>query len=601
MIQMAIAMHGLPKADLLRLAGGAGTSATVGRLCAAERSKHILLLHTVIAEAESRFPEAHAALELADAWEFLSRVQRCAPATVADVLQMPQLGAWAVGCLFRMEHTDADSTALRADLAQVGAFAAVAGLRAGVAFDLPVAPVDGRLVLPGLGPLSTSVRGPCRLLYSGGKLELVTGGTTVPVTPPRPITVAVQHAGLTWEVDIDFSTPSLDCFRHRRLETVDRAEAREWSERIAGAWRILAVHHRSDAESMSVSVRTLVPLEADGRGSTVAATSASAFGAIATTLPSDDLVLAETLVHEFQHLKLCSVLDLLPLVDSVPGGLFYAPWRDDPRPPGALLHGVYAYLGVTGFWRTQRWHLSPGQALRGHAEFVRRRAETLAAAEDLLASGRLTAEGRRFVGEASRRLRAWERDPVPEEARRLGLNASLEHRAVWEVRHVAVSPDTVRRLVGHWTARRRPRPSDWSGAPHRVRPAARSGPRIRERLLTLRYVDPRRFRELLETEGPVGGGGLGLGAADAALLRGDLDAAAAGYREEIRRHPAAPEAWAGLVLAMDGRSDPAAALLRRRVPLVSALYAAIRASGGAADPLELAGWLAGRASDGRTP
>ncbi|WP_370093980.1 HEXXH motif-containing putative peptide modification protein [Streptacidiphilus sp. MAP12-20] len=554
----------------------------------------------MIADAELRFPEAHAALELADAWRLLTHLQRRAPSIVAEVLQMPQLGAWAVGCLLRMGRTDSDSPELRADLTQLCSFVAVVGLRAGVDFDLLIASVAGRLTLPGLGSLSTSVRGLVRLLHSGGRLELMTAAGVVPVPVPRPVTVATEHAGLSFEVGIDGSTPSLDCFRHPRLEAVGRSELRQWCDRITGAWRILAVHHRSDAEAISVSVRTVVPLKPDGFGSTVAATSPSAFGAIATTLPSDDLALAETFVHELQHLKLCSVLDILPLLDAMPGALSYAPWRDDPRPPRALLHGAYAYLGVTRFWRTQRWHMPPDQALRGHAEFVRRRTEALAATEDLLASGRLTPEGERFVRESGRCLRAWQRDPVPEEARRLGLSASFEHRMMWEARHVAVSPEAVHKLVVHWTEGRRPTPQDCSDAPYQVRPAERNGPRPRERLLTLRYVDPVRFRELMDAERPGGDGDLDLGVADVALLRGDLSAAAAGYREEIRRRSVAPEAWAGLALAVDSGSGPAEGFLRRHVPLVSALHAAIRGIGEAADPLELAGWLAGGASEGRT-
>lgn len=594
-------MHGLSGADLLRLAGGTNTSATVRRLCDAERSKHILLLHTVIAEAALRFPEACAAVELADSWKLLTRVQRHAPHVAADVLQMPQLGSWATDCLLRMGRTDSDSAELRADLAQAGGFAAVAGLRAGLEFDVPIASPAGRPALPGLGPLSARAPGIVRLVRSGGRLELVTADGVVPLHEPRPLVVAVDHAGLSLDVVIDCTTPSLDRYRHRRLAAVGPSDLRRWSERMAGAWRILAVHHRAEAEGISLSLRSVVPLRTDRAGSTVAATSPSAFGAIATSLPSDDLVLAETLVHEFQHMKLCSVLDLLPLIDSVPGPLGYAPWRDDPRPLKALLHGAYAYLGVTRFWRTQRRHLPAEQALRGHAEFARRRGETLLAVESLVASGRLTAEGGRFVGEARRQLRAWQHDPVPEEALRLGLSASFEHRTTWEARHVVVDPEAVRGLVAHWTARGPAPVDDRTEPPYQVRSGARRGPHPRETLLTLRYAEPRRFRALLDAEGPGREGALGLSGADTALLRGDLSTAEAGYRDEIGRRPAAPEAWSGLALAVRGRSDPAASLLRRRVPLVAALHAAIRATGECADPLELAGWLARGATDRRGP
>ncbi|WP_327328012.1 HEXXH motif domain-containing protein [Streptomyces sp. NBC_01210] len=590
---MKIGMHGLLQADLAQLAEGAGDPTTLLRLCEAERSKHILLLHSVIAEAGRRFPAAHDELELAGAWALLNRVQQKAPDILTKVLQMPQLGAWAVDCLLRLEHVESDSLALRADLSQAGAFAAVAGVRAGLDFNLPVALPDGLLVLPGLGSLCTPVRGYARLRHSGVRLELVTGEAAMGLPAMRPPSVVARHAGLSLELDVDSSTPYLDRYRHPRLATVDHRELRQWSERFAGAWRILAAHHRNDAEAISVSMRTVVPLQADRTGSTVAATSPSTFGAVATSLPSDDLTLAETLVHEFQHLKLCAVLDLLPLVDSRKGELAYAPWRDDPRPSRGLLHGAYAYLGVTRFWRTQRWHMPADQALRGHAEFVRRCAETLGVVKSLLASSRLTAEGERFVAAAGLQLRRWQRDPAPKAARRIALRASYEHRTTWEARHTVVDPESVDRLVARWTAGRPPDVAEWSSVPSRIRSAGVQCSHPRGMLLTLGYVDPPRARRLLDEEAQGGPANLGLSKADAALLRGDLLTAVAAYRSEIRRRPVEPEVWAGLALAVKWSSDPAAAFLCRRVPLAIALHAAIHdTTGDLIDPLELADWLA---------
>ncbi|WP_327286858.1 aKG-HExxH-type peptide beta-hydroxylase [Streptomyces sp. NBC_01198] len=618
---MTIAVHELPAAELLQLAAGEGSRETAARLCDAERSKHILLLHAVIAETAQRFPAAHRELELAASWTALSIAQSYAPDTVAPVLAMPQLGAWAADCLLRLARSDGDSPELRACLADAGAFAAIACLRAGVDFDLLVASSDGVPALPVTGALTpaadgparrapAAVRGPVRLRGHGGRLELVTADVVLPVDRPRPITLTTRHAGLTLDLAVDCSTPSLDCPRHRRVESLDPVEIRRWAETLAGTWRILTRHHRADAEAISLVVRTLVPLMPEGSGSSVAATLPSAFGAVAASLPPDDLAMAETLVHELQHLKLCAVLELVPLIGEGEGegegdgagpgpgpvsdDFFYAPWRDDPRPPAALLQGAYAFLGVTRFWRTQRRLLPAEQAVRGHAEFARRRAETLGVAENLLASGRLTAEGAGFVGEMARRLRAWRADEVPAEARRLGLSASFEHRTTWEVRHVLVDPAALHELAARWNARRPAALADRSWPPYRVRPADRRGLHPRSRLLTLRYADPARFRDLLGAENPSGTGALGLGPADAALLRDDLPAAAAGYLDALRRRPCGPEVWSGLALAVRGRrDDPAAAFLSRRVPLVSAVHTALHtASGETADPLALAGWLA---------
>jgi HEXXH motif-containing protein len=53
-----------------------------------------------------------------------------------------------------------------------------------------------------------------------------------------------------------------------------------------------------------------------------------------------------TLVHEFQHSELSVVPDLTRLYDAGPDEFYYAPWRNDPRPFGGLLQGVYAFIGV---------------------------------------------------------------------------------------------------------------------------------------------------------------------------------------------------------------------------------------------------------------
>lgn len=49
-----------------------------------------------------------------------------------------------------------------------------------------------------------------------------------------------------------------------------------------------------------------------------------------------------TLVHEFQHIMLGGVLHVAPVHCAVQRQRSYAPWRDDPRPLGGLLQGVYA-------------------------------------------------------------------------------------------------------------------------------------------------------------------------------------------------------------------------------------------------------------------
>ena len=53
---------------------------------------------------------------------------------------------------------DSEEPAVRTDLAQINAIAATAGMLAGLDFMLPVPLREGQLILPGLGPLNTSLK-----------------------------------------------------------------------------------------------------------------------------------------------------------------------------------------------------------------------------------------------------------------------------------------------------------------------------------------------------------------------------------------------------------------------------------------------------------
>jgi HEXXH motif-containing protein len=147
---------------------------------------------------------------------------------------------------------------------------------------------------------------------------------------------------------------------------------------------------------------------------------------VALSLPTDPLALAETLVHEAQHGVLGVVEDAVPLVDLDADLLCYAPWRDDPRPVGGLLHGCYAHLAVTAFWRRRRENRADAE--RGHFEFARWRQATLGAVHTLLGSGALTATGARLASGMRDVLSAWEHEPVPARARERATRVNAEHQ-----------------------------------------------------------------------------------------------------------------------------------------------------------------------------
>ncbi|MFI8822656.1 aKG-HExxH-type peptide beta-hydroxylase [Streptomyces sp. NPDC053431] len=84
--------------------------------------------------------------------------------------------------------------------------------------------------------------------------------------------------------------------------------------------------------------------------------------------------------------------------------------------------------------------------------------------------------------------------------------------------------------------------------------------------------------------------------ADRALVTGD-PAAPDAYARLLAGDPEAPEAWTGLVLAL-ANADPTTRPLLRRPELLRAVHRELRAIGTAADPRDVARWLAGTADGG---
>ena len=179
------------------------------------------------------------------------------------------------------------------------------------------------------------------------------------------------------------------------------------------------------------------------------ATTGDAYGAMVITRPAGGVMLAETLVHEFQHSKLAALLHLFPLLDDDRAERYYAPWRADPRHLTGLLHGAYAFIGVTGFWRDR---MSDGSVAPGTAAyyFALRRLQTRLVVRTLATSDRLTAPGRRLVAGLADTLDGWLREPVPDDALRRARTAAHLHRTEWRLRNLRPPRSSPRPTTAFW-------------------------------------------------------------------------------------------------------------------------------------------------------
>ncbi len=579
----------LPEAAFTALAGCADDPDAIRIVCEAQVSKHLMLLHAI---AEAAIGDGGGLAAFRAAYAVFARLQATDPRAAAWLLGLPHLGGWAHDCLIHFEQGSA------ADFGHFACAVAATAVRAGFRFELDVPVQDGRVRLPGLGYLEVSGSSSWIRLCCDG--DRVTGGDhfeahwrqlvpddgsggAVPLWSGTPV-VQVVADGLAWDVLLETDDPYLDRYSLPMSKDLSLDEVRRWRHRLQGAWEVLVRHHRWAARPIADGISVVVPLTPYSDTDLVSATTPAAFGAIATSWPPDQVTLAETLVHEFQHVKLCGLMDMVPLVESG-GGRVYAPWRQDPRPAGGLLQGAYAHLGIVRFWAAQRQvEMGPDEILRAQVHFARWGPAIDLAVQTLLETGCLTPAGVRFAELLRARGRELASGSVPAEAGAIAEEVALDHWLTWQIRHMATDPATVARLA---TAYRNgePRPGCLQLAASIAEDVRKAGSAVRSRLLSMRYLAPARYCELHAD------GVLPLDEPDRLLLAGSTDAAAQAYRDLIAGSAEPePDAWIGLGLALHRQpASPLQAAFVTRLALVFDVHARL---GRRTDPLDLAGWLA---------
>lgn len=581
--------HLLPGAAFHALAEGAGSPATIRHLHDAQLSKHQMLLYAV-ADAASGTDAGPTAFRAG--YDLLARIQAADPAAGHWLLALPHVGGWAHDCLIHLEQGTA------ADFGYFACLAAAAAVRTGTPFELDAPVRDGCARLPGLGSIriddqSSWVRLRCdgEAVTAGGRVVgdwrlLVPddgSAAAMPLWSGTPL-IRVAADGLAWQALLETEDGYLDRYTLPMARGLAAEDFGRWRRYAQAAWEVLVRKHRWAAEPLPDLVSVIVPLIPRHDTDLVSATTPAAFGAIASSWPPDPVTLAETLVHEGQHVKLCGLLDMVPLISSGDEQV-YAPWRQDPRPAGGLLQGVYAHLGIARFWAAQRHaETDPDDLLRAQVHFARWRAMVDQAARTLLRTGGLTAAGVRFVELLQAQGRQLEAEAVPAEARDIAAQVALDHWLTWQLRHVAIDPAGVASLAAARRrgepAREHARPGTWIEADIRKVDAS-----VRSRLLTMRYLAPARYRELCAD------GMLALSEPDRLLVSGQAQAAVQACRDEIAASAdPRPEAWIGLALALD--QLPPSPLQPPPATELALMFEVHGSLSDRSDPLDLASWFA---------
>ncbi|MEV0296228.1 HEXXH motif domain-containing protein [Nocardia sp. NPDC050710] len=420
------------------------------------------LLRTLIAETTSR-PEIADAAGLSLAYQTLAELQRSHPAEVVTLLSYPHVGTWLAQVPQRLDAEPDDApTPLWADCGYLGWLAAAGGIACLPEGSINVVVRNGVVMLPGIGRAELGPaedNGHCELHRTQDGALRFTRGTSTVLVPSRddesdPAWLPLRRlrgADAEREVFLD----DLDPFRHlldgQRPPRLTTAQTRTWQQDFAAAWELLRRDFDRYPVPMRSCLQSLAPLSAQPLAASTSHTAFNGVGCVYTTAPADPFQPALTLIHEVQHTKFTLLTDQIVLFDPDPVCRFYAPWRDDPRPIMGLLHGIYAFFGVTDFWRIHR-RADCHRSMQANVDFELWRLQVEGAVAQASASSLLTEAGSHFLNALIEEMCPWGEEDVPTAVRVAASEVAIAHRTFWQVRNLTPDIGRIAELATCWIA-----------------------------------------------------------------------------------------------------------------------------------------------------
>jgi HEXXH motif-containing protein len=606
----SFAHHRLSWADFDEVARGSGGADVIRRLRYAERSRRLLLLRA-LADEVTKIPDLSGPLPSPEmAWELMVRVQEKKPAVLDMMLDHPYTGTWAGYTMRLFRNRISGVCPLWMHIGHVHALAAAAAIRAGLDFHTYVPLWNGAAMLPTLGLARLTADSPCSVAeVRGERGQVDVSNEAGRVLLPRTFAVdtpewwsirqlAMRAGKHMISIRLDDLDPYRGLYEPVLPQRLDVAEVDAWRALLNEAW-LLIVHHLPDIAHVlpvgldSVVPRPVVPFRMPS------ASTGEAFGSAIIARPSDAASLAAALVHEFQHIRLSGLLHLTRLHEEDPRERFYTPWRDDPRPISGVLQGVYAFFGVTAFWRALARTDTGVTDRRATFEFACWRDQTWRVLRVLRDDPALTQGGRRFVDGIAERLGPWQDEPVPTELGALVAAVGADHYAGWRMCYLRPDPRTVADLADAWLAQRARRTLIQLAADQAPTPVPDgSWSRARTDLIRLSICaagvadqsrHPSSRSVLAETWMSVPGAT----EADFAYADGRFTDAVRSYRAELVTDMDRPNSWVGLGLALSALGTSSAARTLLRYPeLVRAVYRKVQTSMQITPaPDDLAAWI----------
>lgn len=379
--------HKVPRSDFDQLAHGQATPRVVRGIRQAEHSRRLLLLRPVDEKLKKQ-PDLMGPLPHPDrAWEPLDRVEQVSRRTLDLVLAHPYTGAWAGYTTRLLRNRITGVCPLWVHVGHLHALAAAAGIRAGLSFETRIPVWDGGAMLPTLGMARLATEAPhstAMVRAHADNVEVSDQRTTVRL-PRDPAAdgpnwwglrrMSARAGGLDIAACLDDLDPYRGLYAPAGPQRPNGKEMSTWRTMLAEAWQQPVQCLPDLATGFLTGFDSLVPRpEVPFRS--LSGSTEEASGSAVVARPVDATELAATLVHEFHHILLSGLLHLVPMYRRDSRERFLTLWRDDPRPIGGVVQGVYAFFGVTAFWRALTHHGKGNTKYRAEFEFDYWRART---------------------------------------------------------------------------------------------------------------------------------------------------------------------------------------------------------------------------------
>ncbi|MEU6657909.1 HEXXH motif-containing putative peptide modification protein [Streptomyces sp. NPDC046821] len=601
--------------DTLRaIATGQEDSAAIGKLRAQQRTVRALVLGELLRKADALTADHATALPIVGAVrDLLLEAHHTDPTAVATVLLHPAVGRWLSRALRTLssfpKSSHRQSLAWSADLPHLHSVAAAAAIRAGIDFRVPIPLRDGIAFLPTLGAaqLHPTESATALAISDGEAIVISNKESKVRLAGPtgrfsKGWLPAHRVGAFGTYPQFDFILDDLDPYRMANgplpPQRLDQSQVEQWRHRVAGARNILTRLDLRQAEALATAVTAITPRRKVPGGRVFSMSSSEAFGGAVISAAPHAADLAVSLIHEYRHMKLNAVLDACDLFqdegEEAEDTLYYAPWRDDPRPLPGFFHGVFAHFGVVEFWRRLiRTTQDPKLRRRAEFQFVHWRTQTSDAYVALRSSPKLTQTGREFTALMGDSATAWtDHETIPDNVTMLAAEAVTAHRSRWRMHYLRPEDGSVVQLADAWSshAPRSPRQQVDSTFQRNLPPPSLDGYTA---TLTQVAADPSHFRN--HATGTVD-------PSDRARLLGDVDRALHLATSQVTRWPHQGDSWVRLSLALQRlHAEPsldasgtaiAAQALTHRPEVVQAVHAHVTATTGTPpNPVALASWI----------